>query len=247
MKNDEYQKLSKEEQKKVPFKNKPTGIKILSIVLGIFFIIVLPFTCFKGCNDSNTSVNSFTNINIDSLISILKKDNKDNSKILSYDEFKDIYYNSKDSSLNIAITNKNNDIKYKLYQSTPEYIDTAYHVNEIDAIEGIYIYEYKAGKSFSKGDYQKPLTFLSRKLAVRMDKFKKSGYVYNLKNYLEKNVNDPTGLEIINTWILQENEIGTFALKASFRAKNAFGALMIHTINCNMDMDGRVSKVEFDK
>ena len=38
-----------------------------------------------------------------------------------------------------------------------------------------------------------------------------------------------------------------FSIKTSFRAKNGFGALIIQTINCDIDTKGKISNVEMNK
>ena len=122
-----------------------------------------------------------------------------------------------------------------------------FHLDKVDEIEGVYLYEFKKGKTFKNGDYKEYLMCESKKLDKRIKEFEESGFEYNIKSYLEKNVNDPTDLEIIKKSVIRENSDGTFSVKVSFRSKNAFGALMIHTINCDMDKEGNGKNIVFDK
>lgn len=169
--------------------------------------------------------------NMDSLCSKIKKD--------SLYQVTDVYYNKKDSSLNVAIIYKKNDLVSAngFYQN--------HNLNSCENIEGVYL--YRKGTSLSDADKTKSLDYVSVNQAKRIKEFENSAFEYHIKSYLEKNVNDPTDLEILNKWVLGENSDGTFAVKVTFRAKNAFGALMIHTLNCDMDKDGNGSNIEFDK
>jgi len=176
------------------------------------------------------------NTNIDSIVSVVKK-----SKDF---EIKEVYYNKKDSSFNIAITNKDNVIKEHDYSIL--YFDNLFHLDKIEEIEGVYLYEYKNGKSFKNDDYNEYLTCESKNLANRIKKFEDSGYEYSIKSYLEENVDDPTGLEIINKIVLGENADGTFSVKVTFRSKNAFGTLIIHTVTCDVDKDGNGKNIVFE-
>ncbi|HMH33990.1 MAG TPA: hypothetical protein VK543_13215 [Puia sp.] len=68
-----------------------------------------------------------------------------------------------------------------------------------------------------------------------------------LYDYLKANLNDPSSLEVVQSWNLGMDSDSTFAVKTTFRAKNAFGALILQTINCNIAADGTVSNPEIDK
>jgi len=199
-------------------------------ILCVFLIVVFNFT------DDKKATSTKNNTNIDSIVSVVKK-----SKDF---EIKEVYYNKKDSSFNIAITNKDNVIKEHDYSIL--YFDNLFHLDKIEEIEGVYLYEYKNGKSFKNDDYNEYLTCESKNLANRIKKFEDSGYEYSIKSYLEENVDDPTGLEIINKIVLGENADGTFSVKVTFRSKNAFGTLIIHTVTCDVDMDGNGKNIVFE-
>ncbi len=199
-------------------------------MLFIFLIIVFNFT------DDKKATSTKINTNMDSIVSVVKK-----SKDF---EIKEVYYNEKDSSFNIAITNKDNVIKESDYSIL--YFDNLFHLDKIEEIEGVYLYEYKNGKSFKNDDYNEYLTCESKNSANRIKKFEDSGYEYSIKSYLEENVDDPTGLEIINKIVLGENADGTFSVKVTFRSKNAFGTLIIHTVTCDVDKDGNGKNIVFD-
>lgn len=50
MKSSEFLKLSKEEQKQIPFKDKPFSLKLFTVIF-LALIIALPITCLRsGCN-----------------------------------------------------------------------------------------------------------------------------------------------------------------------------------------------------
>ena len=205
-----------------------TNKKILKFgCLPIFIILLIIGLLSKN----ETQKSDSKTINMDSLCSKIKKD--------SLYQVTDIYYNKKDSSLSVAIVYKKKDIV-----SANGFYEN-YNLNSCENIEGVYL--YKKGTSLSNVDKTKSLDYISINLAKRIKEFEDSAFEYHIKSYLEKNVNDPTDLEILNKWVLGENSDGTFAVKVTFRAKNAFGALIIHTLNCDMDKNGNGSNIEFDK
>lgn len=215
---------------------KKTNSKILKFgCLPILVFCIIVIILISGNDDKNdNSVKS--DINMDSIVSSVKK-----SKDF---EIKEVYYNKIDSSFNIAITNKDNVIKEHSYSI--EYFNKFYKLNDIDEIEGVYLYEYKKGKSFKNEDYKEYLVCSSKNISKRIEKFEKSGYEYDIKSYLEKNIDDPTDLEIIEKNVIRVNEDGTFSVKVVFRSKNAFGAFVIHTMNCDLDEEGNGKNVVFD-
>lgn len=73
-----------------------------------------------------------------------------------------------------------------------------------------------------------------------------SGVYKPIRNYLRKNLNDPSSLEVVNTWNLGMNKDSTFATKTTFRAKNSFNALVMQAIYCNIDYDGNLSEVRVE-
>ena len=219
--------------------------KIIITVAFVIFLFLLPNVNDKKKDNSNPSKNEVAekSINMDSIINKIKQDDAF--------EIKDVYYNTKDSSFNIAFTNKDNVIKDNSYST--KYFENTYKLDSIDKIEGIYLFEYMKGKSFTKNEYKNSLTYTSQRLARFTDKFDKkffSEYRNTYKpiyEYLEENLNDPSSLEITKTWNLGMSKDSLFSIKTSFRAKNGFGALIIQTINCDIDTNGKISNVEMNK
>jgi len=205
-----------------------TNKKILKFGCLPIFVIFLLIILFSK---NDTQINDAKTLNTDSLCAKIMKD--------SLYKVTDVYYNDKDSSVNIAIEYKKNDLinANGIYEN--------YKLSDYSNIEGVYL--YKKGTTLSNVDKSKSLDYVSLNVAKRIKDFENSAFEYHIKSFLEKNVNDPTDLEILNKWVLGENSDGTFAVKVTFRAKNAFGALMIHTLNCDMDKDGNGSNIEFDK
>lgn len=217
-------------------KRKKTNSKILKfgcLPIIVFCIIVM---ILINVNDDKKDSLVKSNINMDSIVSSVEK-----SKDF---EIKEVFYNKKDSSFNVAITNKDNVIREHSYSI--DYFNKFYGLNAINEIEGIYLYEYKKGKSFKNEDYKEYLICDSKNLSKRIEKFEKSGYEYDIKSYLEKNIDDPTDLEIIKKDVIRANEDGTFSVKVVFRSKNAFGAFVIHTMNCDLDDEGNGKNIVFD-
>ncbi|HTB53509.1 MAG TPA: hypothetical protein VK718_12120 [Ferruginibacter sp.] len=227
-------------------KRKKTNKKIFKFLI-LPIIIIWIITLIIPKDDKATPATSVVNqapvINMDSLIAIVKKD--------SLYDIKDVYYNSQDSSFNIAFTNRDNTIKDKDY--TTFYFNETYHLDSLDPIDGVSLYAYKKDYSFAKGDYKKPLTYDSKRLGRINEEFKSKYYdeylgTYKpLYDYLKGNLNDPESLEIVKSFFIGMNEDSSFEVKSTFRAKNAFGALMMHTVNCDIDMNGNVSNVQMDE
>ncbi len=215
-------------------------IKYFLIPILIIWIILLFIP-----SDKNSTSNPYSTkkINMDSLVLLVKND--------SLYDIKDVYYNQKDSSFNIAFTNKDNTITDKSY--TTYYFNKNYHLDSLDEVEGVYLFAYQPGKSFFRGDYKNPLTFDSRRLGRITRVFDNKFYSDYLKtykpvyDYLKQTLNDPSSLEIEKSWNLGMNDDSTFEVKTSFRAKNGFGALMLHTINCNIDISGNLSNIKLDE
>ncbi|WP_163401487.1 hypothetical protein [Flavobacterium fluviatile] len=67
-----------------------------------------------------------------------------------------------------------------------------------------------------------------------------------IKRYLKENINDPSSLEIVNTWNNGMNKDSTFAIKTTFRAKNAYNALVLQAIYCNLDYDGNLTNISIE-
>lgn len=172
-------------------------------------------------------------------------------KIKSNKDFdiKDAYYNPLDSSLKIAFTNKDNMIKDGTYSTA--YFNNEYHVDSLTGIEGIYLYAYKRGKHLKRGDYKKTLTYSSRHLAEYTKRFDDKYYHLSsgyepVFDYLTSTLNDPSSLQIVRAGNTGMNEDSTFSTKSVFRAKNAFGALILHVITCNISYNGTLSNIEVD-
>jgi hypothetical protein len=72
------------------------------------------------------------------------------------------------------------------------------------------------------------------------------GYYKPVEKYLKANLNDPSSLEIDKTFNLGMNKDSTFATKTTFRARNAFNALVLQSMYCNIDIDGNLSEVRIE-
>lgn len=215
--------------------NKPTPKWKTWHKVTLVIVVLLIIGVLKGKDkiDENTPAPAAAIINMDSIAAVLKKDN--------VYEVKEVFYNPKDSSLNISVSYKKGDV-VAVY-----YFDKNYSLTSLPNVEGVYLHPYKKGVSLETADNKKSLSWLSKRAGARMEQFKKSGYKYQIENFLEKRVNDPTGLDVMETVVTGENQDGTFAVRAQFRAKNAFGALMMHTVNCDMDMEGNSTHIFYDK
>ena len=203
---------------------------ILPVVLLWVVILNIP---------TNQSFQEGVKINIDSICKVIMKD--------SVYEIKDVFYNKIDSTLNIAFVYKKGD----LYSTN--YFDQTYHIDSFPCFDGLKLYSYKKGLSLAKNEYKNVLTYNSRKLGIIEEKFEKkyySSYLGTYKplyEYLKENLDNPSSLEVLKSFFIGMNADSTFGVKATFRAKNAFGALMMHTVNCNIDKNGEISNVELDK
>lgn len=179
---------------------------------------------------------------IDKLVAALKND--------TVYEIKEVYYNPMDSSLNIAVTNKNNVIK--LHAVTAQYFYKNYQIGSYNQIEGTYIFEYQNGLSFAKGNYKKPLFYDSKNLNAKVEAFKAKYYDDYLKTFrplyknLKENIKYPESIEIDNSGC-ELNENGTFHCKAIFRAKNEAGITEVQTAECDIDNEGTVTNFDLNK
>ena len=88
---------------------------------------------------------------------------------------------------------------------------------------------------------EKPKTYRERFDDKNFDGLR-GGYK-SIRSFLKKNINDPSSLEIVNTWNNGMNKDSTFAIKTTYRAKNAYNATMLQAIYCNIDMDGNLSEI----
>ena len=64
-----------------------------------------------------------------------------------------------------------------------------------------------------------------------------------VEKYLKANLNDPSSLEIVNTWNNGMNKDSTFSIKTVYRARNSFNALVKESIYCNVDINGKLSEI----
>ncbi len=221
-------------------KQKKLSKKILKYFLLPAFIIVIIFVIIVP----KSSNNEVKYRNIDSLIVQIKND--------TFEQVKDVYYNQKDSTLHIAISNKNNSIKSKLYAMYLDYYNETFHIDSLYNIDGISIYEYKKGYSFENNDYIKPLIYNSRKIGRLSEEFKSKFYnelrgTYQpVYDYLKENLNDPSSLKIEKSFFIGMNEDNTFKVKTTFRAKNAFGAYILQMLYCDINMDGNIINSKFE-
>lgn len=218
---------------------KKTNTKILKfgclpvLVLCTFLIVILNIT------DDKKVIPIMSNTNMDSIVSLVKK--------CKDFEVKEVYYNKKDSSFNIAITNKGDVVKSHDYSI--EYFDNEFHLDSIKDIEGVYLFEYVKGKSFKNKDYKEPLVFESARQTKIIENFDKKFYdkyskTYTpLDDYLQKTLNDPSSLEYI-TMDKTGYTDGVFSIEGSFRAKNGFGVLVINNVTCHIDTEGNISNVQ---
>lgn len=93
----------------------------------------------------------------------------------------------------------------------------------------------------------KPVDTLS--YAEKFDKkqFNELRGVYKpVRDYLKKNLNDPSSLEIDKTWNLGMNRDSSFAVKTTFRAKNEYNAIVLQAMYCNIDFDGNLSEIRIE-
>jgi hypothetical protein len=222
------------EQLEMRAKTNKKIIKFGCLPIFILCVLIAIIINIKEDNKMNSS-----KINMDSIVSLVKK---------SEDfEIKEVYYDKKDSSFNIAITNKDNVIKEHSFSI--EYFNKFYGLNTINEIEGVYLFEYQNGKSLKTKDYKEPLVFESARQAKIIEKFDNEFYdkyskTYTpLDDYLQKTLKDPSSLEYISMDKTGYTE-GVFSIKGSFRAKNSFGSLVINNVTCNIDIKGNVSNVQ---
>ena len=65
--------------------------------------------------------------------------------------------------------------------------------------------------------------------------------------YLKQNLDDHSSLEVANAWNLGMNKDSSFNVKLTYRSKNAFGAVVLQSINCSIHQDGSLSNIEMNK
>ncbi len=66
------------------------------------------------------------------------------------------------------------------------------------------------------------------------------GSVYQVKNYLKKNLKDPGSYEGIEWSEVYENPDGTYAVRHKYRAKNSFGGMVVENCIFVLDAQGNV-------
>lgn len=238
LENEERKALAQSILKKFPVSNKIPLFFLLAAIIFVIIVLNIPPSQIKPKADTS----GIEKRRMDSL-TIKIKANKDF-------DIRDVYYNPQDSSFKIAFTNKDNMIKEGTYST--DYFNNEYHLDSLPEVEGVYLYSYKRGKHLKNGDYNNALVYTSKHLAEyqkRFDeKFLTHRYGYQpLYLYLNESLNDPSSLEIVRSGNLGMNEDSTFSTKTIFRSKNAFGALMLHAITCDISFDGSLSKISLDK
>jgi hypothetical protein len=118
-------------------------------------------------------------------------------------------------------------------------------------IAGVLLVLFLIGKFVVPQEVSTPTQTVTQPLtyAQKFDKkqFNELSGVYKpVRNYLQKNLNDPSSLEIYKTWNLGMNKDSSFYIKTTFRAKNEYNALVLQAIYCNVDYDGNVSDVKVE-
>jgi len=213
-------------------------MKKIMMILGIVMIIIA--LIFIDTKSSNKTDNANSKVNIDSIVELVKQD-----KLFA---IKDVYYNAKDSSFNIAFTNKDNVIKDGNYSTL--YFDKTYHLDSFPCFEGVYLYAYKKGKLLKNGDYKEYLTCESKKAAGLLDTFKENYCIREiectaLSGILKKQLNDPDSYEsqkIYVSWVKEDK----FKVTNEFRAKNAFGALVLNKCTAIIDSNGNIYDLKME-
>lgn len=223
-----------------PINNRKIKNKGAIIFVTSAIILIIIFYSYRGSNSSKSTVVIIPKTNIDSIINQVKND-----KLF---EVKDVYYNEKDSSFNIAFTNKDNVIKDANYSTL--YFNNTYHINSFSCFDGIYLYAYKKGKFLKNGDYKEYLTCESKRAARLLDAFKENYCIRDiectaLSGILKKQLNDPNSYEsqkIYVEWLKDDK----FKVTNEFRAKNAFGALILNKCSAIIDGNGNVYDLKFE-
>jgi hypothetical protein len=159
-------------------------------------------------------------------------------------QVKDVYYNKKDSSFNIAFKYKKGDFY------TTDYFNDAYHIDSFPCFDGIYLYAYKKGSLLKNGDYKNQLACESKR-AGRIKAIFKEKYCYGnnctpLIEYLKRSMNDPDSYESDKLWI-EWYQDSSFTVTNSFRGKNAFNATILDKCSAIIDINGNVSDVKMDE
>lgn len=73
-----------------------------------------------------------------------------------------------------------------------------------------------------------------------------SGVYKPVRDYLKKNLDDPSSLEIDKTWNLGMNKDSSFSIKTTFRAKNRFNATVLQAIYCKVYIDGSIDGIKIE-
>lgn len=89
-------------------------------------------------------------------------------------------------------------------------------------------------------EIEKPKTF-AQKFEEKNFSEIRGGYK-PVREYLKKNLDDPSSLEIVNTWNLGMNKDSSFAIKTTFRSKNQFNATVLQAFYCNVDYNGNITE-----
>jgi len=214
--------------------------KILGIIFLVYLVAIIIYSIFTDSKTTNKADIPNSKVNIDSIVELVKSD-----KLF---EIKDVYYNPKDSSFNIAFTNKENVIKDGNYSTL--YFDKTYHLDSFPCFEGVYLYAYKKGKLLKNGDYKEYLTCESKRAGGLLDAFKENYCIRDiectaLSGILKKQLNDPDSYEsqkIYVSWVKEDK----FKVTNEFRAKNAFGALVLNKCTAIIDSNGNIYDLKME-
>lgn len=210
-------------------------IMVIAVIVIIGSLTQKDYKKPVDANYSKTAAKAPTNEEIiESICSQIKKD--------TLYGIKDVYYNKADSSLSIAISNKDNALNDKSYSTT--YFDETYQINTVDCIDGVTLYAFKKHKSLKNGDYTDALAADSKRATVLLSAFKEkyctSYYCEPLRQYVTSLMNDPDSFQQDRLWVAW-NEGKTFLVTMSYRGKNGFGGLVWNKASAIVDMDGNVT------
>ncbi len=219
-------------QKRIKTNNKILKYFILPIAILFIIIFIIPETPKPVIQEKK--------VNIDSIVALIKAD-----KLF---EIKDVYYNDKDSSINIAFTNKGNVLKDKDYSTV--YFNQTYRLNDYSLIDGVTLYAYKKGKTLKNGDYKEYLMSDSKRNGRFVYRFREEFCLGDrectaLTSHLKRQLNDPDSYssEHITVEYAGNNRV---RVTNTYRAKNGFGALTLSECQCDFDMAGNGYNFKFN-
>lgn len=196
---------------------------------GMIILIVALSALFGGAENSGKS-NTPSPASLANLAkrqdSIIKVIMKDSTYKVAKVEFQ------ADSTINIHVKDPESG-------GTDQYFDNEYHLLKTDFIQEIAIYK---GNKFLYGQ-----GYITAKIVDTWEKIFLSydGDCRPLKDYLLKSLNDPDSYDHNSTSVNYQGD-STFQVIDKFRAKNVFGALMLHQATATLDMSGNVLGVKMD-